>query len=141
MAEDDSGERNQAPSGKRRNDFRKKGQVAQSKEVQNASLFTIVLLFWIFYLPTFWRGLLTLIHQLWQSTGSIHVTPASIISLGGYILQKIALLLAPLFLLVVLVGFFSSFFQIGWLFTSNPLIPDFAKLNQIGRASCRERVS
>ena len=37
---------------KRRQDFREKGQVAQSKEVHTAALFTISLAFWIFYLPT-----------------------------------------------------------------------------------------
>ena len=53
MAEESSGggEKTEAPSAKRREDFRKKGQIAQSKEVQTASLFTVVLLFWVFYLP------------------------------------------------------------------------------------------
>lgn len=39
------GERTEDATAKRRSDFRKKGQVAQSKEVQNATLFTIVLFF------------------------------------------------------------------------------------------------
>ena len=53
MAEESTsgGEKTEAPSGKRREDFRKKGQVAQSKEVQTASLFTITLLFLDFLPP------------------------------------------------------------------------------------------
>jgi flagellar biosynthetic protein FlhB len=125
------GERTEEPSSKRREDFRKKGQVAQSKEVQTAALLTIVLLFWLMYMPIFWKSLSELIYSLWQSSGEYQITPTSIIALTTFLLQKIGLLLAPLFLLVMLVSFFASFFQFGWLLTGNPLIPDFAKLDPI----------
>jgi flagellar biosynthetic protein FlhB len=133
MAEESSagGEKTESPSAKRRDDFRKKGQIAQSKEVQTASLFTIILLFWIFYLPTFWNGLTELIFFIWQTSGSYEITPASILTLATFLLQKLGLLIAPLFLLVVLIGFFSSVFQFGWLLTGKPLTPDFSKLNPI----------
>ncbi len=133
MAEESSsgGEKTEAPSAKRREDFRKKGQIAQSKEVQTASLFTVVLLFWIFYLPIFWNGLTELIFFLWQSSGTYAVTSSSILTLSAFLLQKLGLLIAPLFLLVLVIGFFSSFFQFGWLLTAKPLIPDFSKLNPI----------
>lgn len=133
MAEESSGggERTEDPSTKRRDDFRKKGQVAQSKEVQTASLFTVVLLFWLFYLPTLWNGLTAIIFSIWQSIGQFEVTPSSIINLATHLLKETGLLLAPLFLLVLLVGFFSSFFQFGWLLSAKPLTPDFSKLNPI----------
>jgi len=133
MAEESptGGERTEEPSSKRREDFRKKGQVAQSKEVQTAALLTLTLLFWLMYLPTFWQGFTSLVFAIWQASGEFEITPASTMSLSFFLLQKIGLLLAPLFLLVVIVSFFSSFFQFGWLITSNPLLPDFAKLNPI----------
>ncbi len=133
MAEESpaGGERTEEPSSKRREDFRKKGQVAQSKEVQTAALLTIVLLFWLMYLPIFWKSFAGLIFSLWQASGEYHITPTSTIALATFLLQKTGLLLAPLFLLVMLVSFFSSFFQFGWLLTSNPLIPDFSKLDPL----------
>lgn len=133
MAEESSsgGERTEAPSAKRREDFKKKGQVAQSREVQTASLFTIILLFWLFYLPTFWNGLTTIIFSIWQSIGQYEITPSSTINLAIFLVSKLGILLFPLFLLVLLIGFFSSFFQFGWIFTGKPLIPDFNKLNPI----------
>jgi flagellar biosynthetic protein FlhB len=132
MAEESpaGGEKTEAPSAKRREDFRKKGQIAQSKEVQTAALFTIILLFWIFYLPIFWKGLTELIFYSWQSS-DYEITPASTMTLATFLLQKLGLLIAPLFLLVLIIGFFSSFFQFGWLLTAKPLIPDFSKLNPI----------
>ncbi len=133
MAEESpsGGERTEAPSSKRRDDYRKKGQVAQSKEVQTAALFTIVLLFWLFYMPVFWNGLLDLIKAFFQGIGNFEATESSTLMLAWFITQKSILLLAPLFLLVIIIGFFSSFFQIGWLFTAQPLTPDLSKLDPI----------
>jgi flagellar biosynthesis protein FlhB len=125
------GERTEAPSAKRRQDFRDKGQVAQSKEVHTAALLSSLLLFWIFYMPTFWNGLNNLLISLWNSSSDIIISPATTISLSVYIFQQLGLLLTPLFLIVLIIGFFSSFFQIGWLFTAEPLIPDISRFDVI----------
>lgn len=125
------GERTEDPSAKRREDFRQKGQVAQSKEVQTAALFSMVLLFWLFYMPQFWNGLITLVTSIWKSTWEFQGTPSAIMGLSIHITKEMALLLAPLFLLVMIIGFFSSFFQFGWLLTAKPLTPDFSKLDPI----------
>ncbi len=126
------GERTEDPSAKRREDFRQKGQVAQSKEVQTAALFSLTLLFWLFYMPHFWHGLTALMASTWQSIWEFTGTPSAAANLSIYITKEMALLLAPLFLLVLIIGFFSSFFQFGWLLTAKPLIPDFSKLDPIG---------
>ena len=133
MAEESStgGEKTEEPSAKRRADFRKKGQVAQSKEVQTALLFTIILLFWMFYMPDFWANLSKLIASIWGNLNNFDGTPNKIDSLAQFIIKEMALLLLPLFLLVMIVGFFSSVFQIGWLFTTQPLTPDFSKIDPI----------
>ncbi|MCL2789969.1 MAG: flagellar biosynthesis protein FlhB [Desulfobulbus sp.] len=132
MAEEtSSGERTESPSAKRRADFRKKGQVAQSKEVQTAALFTVLLLFWMFYAPTFWSAIKEILVTVWQTSGEYTITPNSMMKLAYYLGAAIALILAPLFLVALLVGFFSTFAQIGWLFTTEPLIPDLTKLDPI----------
>ena len=137
MAEESSsgGEKTEDPSSKRRDDFRQKGQIAQSKEVQTAALFTFTLLFWFLYLPTFWKGLTEIVFSVWQSSGAFEVTPSTIMNLAFFLLLKLGLLIAPLFLLVLIIGFFSSFFQFGWVLTAKPLIPDFSKLNPISGMS------
>ncbi len=133
MAEESSsgGEKTEEPSAKRRTDFRKKGQVAQSKEVQTAGLFTVTLLFWIFYMPGFWADLLELISSIWTNLNQFDGSPANVNSLLVFITKEMAFLLVPLFMLVMIVGVFSSLFQIGWLFTTKPLTPDFSKLSII----------
>jgi len=133
MAEESSsgGEKTEAPSSKRRTDFRKKGQVAQSKEVQTAALFTLVLLFWIFYMPSFWSSMSELLATLWRNLSVFDGSPSGITSLAIFIVRDMAILLAPLFVLVMIIGVFSSLFQIGWLFTTKPLAPDLSKLDPI----------
>ncbi len=133
MAEESTsgGEKTEAPSSKRREDFRNKGQVAQSKEVQTAAIFTMVLLLWIFYMPRFWAGLSQLISSIFGSISEFQATPSAVTTLLFFIVKELAILLYPLFLLVIIIGFFSSVFQIGWLFTAQPLTPDISKLDPI----------
>jgi len=132
MAEEQSGaERTETPSAKRRADFRKKGQVAQSKEVQTAALFSVLLLLWFFYAPIFWNELKEVLTAVWHRSGEYVVTVSSIMNLAYYLGSAMALLLAPLFLVALVVGFFATFIQIGWLFTTHPLTPDLTKLDPI----------
>lgn len=133
MAEESpsGGERTEAPSAKRRQDFREKGQVAQSKEVNTAALFTIALGFWIFYMPSFFNGVTQLISAIWQSSGQFIVSPGTVVNLSAFILKDMAILLFPLFLTVLVVGFLSSIFQFGWLWSAKPLLPDLTKLDPI----------
>ncbi|MEZ4598785.1 MAG: flagellar biosynthesis protein FlhB [Syntrophotaleaceae bacterium] len=134
MADTDQ-ERTEQASEKRRQDYREKGQVAQSKEVQTAALLCATLLLWYFYAPLFWRRLSVWLAQMWRSAATAEVTSAAVVSLLIQTAMQIALLLAPLLLVVLLVGFFSSFLQIGWLFTTKPLQPDFSKMNPVTGAA------
>lgn len=132
MAEDTpTGERTEEASAKRREDFRKKGQVAQSREVQTALMFTILLLFWIFYSPYFWEGLMELITTVWSSSCEYTITPPSLMQLTVYLFKGMAFIMIPLFLVAFITGFLSTLMQIGWLFTTTPLTPDFSKLDPI----------
>jgi len=132
MAEEStSGERTEQATTKRRGDFREKGQVPQSKEVHTAAILTIGLLFWIFYIPFFFQQFSTLIATIFRTSHEIEITPEKTMDLSFFIVQKLALLLAPLFFTVVIVGLFSTIFQIGWLFTTKPFQPDISKFNPI----------
>lgn len=135
MADDQKDEKTEQATAKRREDFRKKGQVAQSKEVHTAALMTAFLLLWLFYGPVFWDGMQGLMGGLIGQVGTFAVTPSSIQSLFVFILGRLGLLLAPILLLVLIIGFFSSFLQIGWMFTTKPLELDLTKLDPIQGAA------
>ncbi|MDY0291863.1 MAG: flagellar biosynthesis protein FlhB [Desulfuromonadaceae bacterium] len=135
MAEEQGQERTEQATDKRRSDFRKKGQVAQSKEVNTALLLASSILLWYFYAESFWTDLTRLIEHLLNNSGTFFVTPESVVQLLLFVLRQGAGLILPLWLLVLVVGFLSSFVQIGWLITGKPLVPDFSKLDPIKGAA------
>lgn len=131
MADEDKESRTEQATAKRRLDFREKGQVAQSREVHTAALMTFFLLLWFFYAPYFWAQLEQLTRGLLGMVGSFEVTPVSVHGLFIFLLSRLGLLIAPLLALVLVIGFFSSLMQIGWLFTTKPMEPDLTKLDPI----------
>ncbi len=132
MAEDTpGGERTEEASAKRRADFRKKGQVAQSKEVQTAAMFTILLAFWMFFAPYFWRDLTRLLISMWGRCCQYPITPPALMQLVLFLFKNLALLMLPLFVVAMITGFLATVMQIGWLFTGQPLVPDLSKLDPI----------
>jgi flagellar biosynthetic protein FlhB len=131
MADESFQERTEQATQKRRDDFRRKGQVAQSKEVNTAVLLSVVLLYWFFNASFFWAKLSELLASLWNLSCRFEVTFLSVQLLTRMILEKLAVLMMPFLLLVLITGFFCSFLQVGWLFTTKPLVPDFSKLDPV----------
>lgn len=131
MAEESGQERTEDATAKRRQDFREKGQVAQSKEVGTAALLTASLLLWSFYARYLWTDLKHLYNGILRSLDTLQVTPLGVMNLAwdmGLILGK---LLWPVFLLTLVVGFCASFFQVGPLFSTKVFEPDINKFNPI----------
>jgi len=131
MSQDSGSERTEEATAKRRQDFREKGQVAQSKEVATAALMTISLLFWVFYARHFWHDLTLMLDNALRHLDQMPVTFLSVLALGQDTIIVFARLLWPVFLLTLVVGFFVSFAQVGPLFTTKPFMPDFSKFNLI----------
>ena len=128
MADSDQ-ERSEQATSKRRKDFREKGQVSQSREVTTAALMIFSLLLWVFYAQHFWMGLHKTMARLLTELADFEATPLSVVNLLWEVGAVIGTLLWPVFLLTLVVGFFSFFLQIGPLWTLKPLQPDLAKFN------------
>ncbi|WP_029913186.1 flagellar biosynthesis protein FlhB [Pelobacter seleniigenes] len=135
MAEESGQERTEQATEKRRQDFREKGQVAQSKEVATAALLTSSLLLWVFYARFFWRDLEQLYLQLLGSFGSMELTAAAVMHLGWDMGLVMAKVLWPVFLMTLVIGFFASFLQVGPLFSTKVFMPDLNKFNPIAGMS------
>jgi len=131
MAEESGQERTETATGKRRNDFREKGQVAQSKEVTTAGLFTLSLLLWFFYLRPFWKNLEQIYVISLLRIRDFEFSAPEVITLFWAIGVSLAKLLWPIFMVTLLVGFLSTFLQVGPLFATKVFKPDIAKFNPI----------
>ena len=89
MAEEQGQERTEKATSKRREDFRKKGQVAQSREVQTAALMIAFVMLWNSYGPTFFETLSQLLAHIWSISGGFTLSPASTVTLFGFLLGRL----------------------------------------------------
>ena len=131
MAEESGQERTEQATAKRRQDFREKGQVAQSKEVGTAALLTASLLLWLFYARHFWSDLQGVYSALLRRMADFTTTPLAVMNLAWDMAAVMGRLLWPVFLLTLIIGFFASFLQVGPLFSTKVFQPDINKFNPI----------
>jgi len=133
MADGESGadERTEEATTQRREDFRKRGQVAQSRELASVLiLFASSLAIWA--LSRFFFEQITETYRL--SMTDFVVTAAregDIASAGHLAFKNIALILGPLFLISIIVSFLSSVLQIGFIFNEEAIQFDFNGMNPI----------
>ncbi len=136
---DDGGEKTEEPTSKKLDDARKKGQVAKSKELDNAvtliGLFVILKVF-VSYMGTGFVGVFQYIYNRFsdvlmnisQGQGSFQILTRGILT---YALTRMLLLMAPFFLTGVLVAVVISVLQVKWKVSGEPLKPKFSKLNPL----------
>lgn len=116
---------------KKKSDSRKKGQVARSKDVSVAITMVICTLI----IATLW-GMLTKGFQ--ESMIYFFKLPmlenfdnATLFNITVTVVLRVAKLLLPIALPIMLGGILASFIQTGFLLTGEPLKPSFGKLNPI----------
>jgi len=127
----ENSERTEEPTAQRREDFRKQGQVAQTKELATVlMLFACAMLIWLMG-----RYFCEQISQVFtRSYGDFILTAArngdyreAMIFAG----QKTAFIILPIFGLVFVIGIASTLFQVGFLTTSEPISPNLEKINPL----------
>jgi flagellar biosynthetic protein FlhB len=116
---------------KKQADARKKGQVAQSREIP--SVVVLISAMTVFFFSGAWMlnhlGSImgTVFAQLYQQSFNIETAHLFI----WEIFQRIFLILAPLLTAVVIAGILSNVSQTGFLLTGETLTPKFNKLNPL----------
>ncbi|SHN16376.1 flagellar biosynthesis protein FlhB [Gracilibacillus kekensis] len=126
-----AGEKTEKATPKKRQDARKKGQVAKSQDVNTA-----ILLFFVFIILLVTGGSLkdTMTSMYSKSfTEYIHheVTEKEVFSMLWDVLTQISIALAPIMLIAIVAGLASNFLQIGFLFTADPLKMKLNKIDPI----------
>lgn len=125
------GEKTEKATPKRKEKAREEGQVAKSTEIGTAFFFIIM----FSILKSYGGSLLSKLTQLFKTyytLFSIKELDTQIASqLIGYALKQILTLAAPVFLTAFLLGFITSFMQVGWHPTLKPLMPKFSRMSPI----------
>ncbi|RJQ84838.1 MAG: flagellar biosynthesis protein FlhB [Desulfobacteraceae bacterium] len=129
MAEDKDQEKTEPATEKKRREARKKGQIAQSREIP--SVFVLLSSLSVFYFAGAWMFyqlteiMRAIFHQMAGWTAGIEDAHA----IFWYLAQKMALLLAPLVTVAAVAGIAGNISQSGFLIIDDAFIPKFSKLN------------
>lgn len=137
FAEGPGGEKTEPATEKKKNDARDEGQVAKSKEIENAvGLLVMFLLikFGVKYLAEFFISIFGITYDdipeyLKNYGGRINET-----SINGLVFQTVVwvmIVLLPIFSIMFVASFVSDVAQVKWHPTTKPLQPKFSKLDPI----------
>ncbi|MCK9275539.1 MAG: flagellar biosynthesis protein FlhB [Syntrophales bacterium] len=132
MTEEKSGqEKTEKPSQKRRDDARKKGQVAKSQEITSAAILMASIL--VFYCASFQivKNLCSIMR--WNLTRPFNTacTCESISEIIGFLARETFVCLSPVLCTLFAVALFTNVLQTGFIFAPESVKPQFSKLNPV----------
>lgn len=126
-----SGEKTEKPTSKKRQEARKKGQVARSQEVNSA----LIILFCFLVLkslgPQTIDGIGRIMSHILSTATRENVTPAMMVTVGLDLTLYALLLVAPFLLVALAAGMLASYLQVGFLFSTESIKVNWGKLNPI----------
>ncbi len=128
----DKSDRTEKPTPKKLADARKKGQVAQSREIPSAMILLAALGFFYFAGGFMFQRMQVLITGSYQRLNAPVLQDAlSASALARWCFDQVIVILMPIMLLLVVVGVMANISQFGFLIKENALAPDFKKINPL----------
>jgi len=129
MAKDPS--KTEKATGKRREETRKKGQVAKSMEVTSVAILIASLVYFYFGTTPILLDLMEVMKSTFRESSQTTLSIDNVQSLlSGYVI-RVLLLLLPLLLTLMIVGFMVNVFQVGLKITPEAIKPKLSKINPI----------
>lgn len=129
MAESDSGEKTEDATPQRREDFRKRGQVTQTKELGTVLLlFSSILAMWMLG-QFFMKNLVSIFSHSFTDYLIIAAREGDYLQVAGKVFRQMMFLVAPVFGLFFVMSFASSTLQIGFLVNEEAMQFKIEKLN------------
>ncbi|OGQ85534.1 MAG: flagellar biosynthesis protein FlhB [Deltaproteobacteria bacterium RIFOXYD12_FULL_56_24] len=132
MADESSGqEKSEAPTSRRLQEARKKGDVAKSMEVPSAAVLLTGLLT-LYYTSDFMLGRLLLLLRYYL--GNLHtfqIIPGNMPMLTRESMLETGLIVAPVMGVIFITALAANYAQVGILFTTEKLAPKFDKIDPI----------
>ena len=114
MADSDSGEKTEEPTGKKITDASNKGQVAQSQEIQSWAILLTITIIIGSAMPTI-MGYVTRVNRRFiESAHAYTLSPEDFQFIFKEVITENGIVILPLMLLFVIVGFSVQVIQVGW---------------------------
>lgn len=131
------GEKTEPASAKKLSDARKDGQVAKSKELGNGLLILSLFISLKMFIGSVGNAMLGLFPAFYLRIPEMVKMPNSKVSVKNMTsilfatLTQTLLIVAPFFIVAVLVSFLGDYIQVKWKPTTKPLKPKFSNMNPI----------
>ena len=129
MAEEASGEKTEKPTPKKREDIRKKGEVAKSKELSSV----VVLFSGLFAMGIYGSFMLSKVQEITKSLLSnptiTDLTIHGVMEFSRHLIISFVVILAPLLAAVFAGAVLSNIAQVGFMVSGELIKPKFSKLN------------
>ncbi|KAB7708066.1 flagellar biosynthesis protein FlhB [Bacillus aerolatus] len=126
-----AGEKTEKATPKKKQDSRKKGQVAKSQDVTTA--ISLLALFGFLFIGASFMGteIFRLFHHSLQYYLVMPVTEANLKVIVFEIMEQLIYILGPIMVVALLAGVAANYLQVGFLLTGEPIKPKLEKLDPI----------
>ncbi|WP_099158112.1 flagellar biosynthesis protein FlhB [Virgibacillus ndiopensis] len=126
-----AGEKTEKATPKKRQDSRKKGQVAKSQDINTAFLLFFTFMVLYIFGGFMKKGMTSLFQTSFTEYIQWDLTENSVHQVFLESTIEIAKIIAPIMVIAIVAGLASNFTQIGFLFTTEPLKLDLKKIDPI----------
>lgn len=124
-------EKTEAPTPRRREDARRAGQVAKSRELPSAAILLGGVGFLLVMGGSMVKGMAEIWSALISRSGTTSLDDASIFPLANWILWKAVILAGPMILCMALLAVGSQAVQFGLLFSTESLAPKLSRISPV----------
>lgn len=131
MASDEQGERTEEATQQRREDFRKRGQVAQTRELSSVLLLLTSLALIALTSRFFYEQIHSVFQQTLGDTLVSAVREGNMLHLLSFAVGKMALIIVPIMGAFLLLSFVSSFLQVGFIYNEEALQVRWERLDPV----------
>ncbi|HEX7058037.1 MAG TPA: flagellar biosynthesis protein FlhB [Bacilli bacterium] len=126
-----AGEKTEKATPKRKQEARKKGQVAKSQDISGAFILLFSFLFLLAFGGLYKGKLLNIYIQTYRDYMLAEATVPNVLAMFYQLVYQSLLVVGPFMVMAVATALFANYLQVGFLLTGEPLLPKFGKLNPV----------
>ncbi|MDQ0214286.1 flagellar biosynthetic protein FlhB [Oikeobacillus pervagus] len=126
-----AGEKTEKATPKKKQDSRKKGQVAKSQDVNTAIGLLFVFGFLLIASTFMGTGVFKVFEHTFQHYMLMPLTENNLKMISFEMMKELAMISGPIMLVALIAGIVANYMQVGFLFTGEPLKPKLDKIDPI----------
>ncbi len=131
MAEENAQERTEAATPKRRDDARKKGQVARSRELSTSALLIVSASVFFGFADNIYRSIAGFLYAGLHLSSAVMTDPQDLLRHFATMCETAAELVVPFFVMLLMAVIAAGLVVGGWVFSTQSLVPDFSRMDPI----------